>query len=110
MTRHPNTILCADDTADVPASAEHTPPLMLNPDAHPLMLLSVVLARAHRIKQSLQPYAMIPADCADECLDSRALHGVLTVLHNQTDELQQMLAGTLLEFEHLLSSPSDTSS
>lgn len=110
MTRHPNTILCADDTADVPASTEHTPPLMLNPDAPPLMLLSAVLARAHRIKQSLQPYAMISPDHADECLDALALHGVLTVLYNQTDELQQMLAGTLLEFEHLLSASSDAGS
>lgn len=110
MTRHPNTILCADDTAEVPASVEHTPALMLNPDAHPLMLLSAVLARAHRIKQTLQPYSMISPDHADQCLDARALHGLLTVLYHQTDELQQMLAGTMVEFKHLLSASSDARS
>lgn len=102
-------ILCADDTAEVPASVQHTAPLMLNPDAHPLMLLSAALARSNRIKQSLQPFVMIPPDRACECLDGLAIHGLLTVLHHQTEELQQILSGSMVELDHFLSA-SDTTS
>ncbi|MFA7623494.1 MAG: hypothetical protein WCY47_00960 [Pusillimonas sp.] len=86
-------IQCCDDTGEIPASIEHLPPLLLNPDAHPLVLLSAASARARRIKYTLEPYLMMSP--ADADLDSSSIHRFLMTLYHQSDELSQMLSGCI---------------
>lgn len=88
-------LVCGDDHSIVPSDVEHSPALLVNPDADPLVLLSAAHARLNRIRHALEPYAMMPTP--DEAIlpDAVSLHGFLTALFHQTEEVAQIMQASV---------------
>lgn len=83
--------VCNDDHGIVPSHVEHAPAFLLNPDADPLVLMSVAHARLMRMRHALEPYVMMPNVSEDSLPDATSLHQFLTTLYHQTQEACQII-------------------
>lgn len=93
-------ISCVDEAGATPSWVHTTPALMLNPKAHPLVLMCSTEARLKRLLNAMEAHVHITdTSCVP---DGESLQLAISSLYYQAQEIHQLVLGCIERVDEAL--------